>query len=276
MTLVTGLSTGIAYHEPIASVLEPISRAGFQRIEVSTGPGHLDLRHLERVGGLHQRIADLGLEVCSLHAPFGPHVDITSPSTEQRLRAMDQLTRAADALQMLGGRLYVIHPGSEDSHWVFEREANLARAAAALNELWAICQERRLVLTIETPLPHLLGGELATLQWLLDRVPSQGTGVCIDSSHTSLGGFLLDAIDRLGKRLIHVQLSDNRGVTDDHLPPGEGIIDWPRVMGALQRVGYSGTLLLELTGSGPIESDLERAARSVKRLLPESSLVTPT
>jgi len=42
MTWELGLSTGIAYQHPLLDVLEPIARAGFRALEISTAPHHFD------------------------------------------------------------------------------------------------------------------------------------------------------------------------------------------------------------------------------------------
>jgi sugar phosphate isomerase/epimerase len=84
--------------------------------------------------------------------------------------------------------------------------------------------------------------------------------VCIDPSHRSLGGFLFDSLARFGHRLVHIQASDNRGMSDDHLPPGRGIIDWPRFRSALDAEGYSGVFLLEISGNGDIAGHARDAA----------------
>src|SRR5438445_398373 len=47
-------------------------------------------------------------------------------------------------------------------------------------------------------------------------------------------------------RLIHTHLHDNHGIRDEHLVPGEGIVDWPALLGVLRRGGYTGARLLEL------------------------------
>lgn len=251
-----GLSTGIGYHHPIQVVLEPIRRTRFRTIEVATAPDHLDVRGTGSFDAVARQIAESGLVVHSLHAPFGHDVDLTDPDPGFRQSSLEILRRAADALAAFGGKLYVIHPGGEDHHWVWDREERLGRSAEGLNRVWEICRERGLILTVETPLPHLLGGQLGDLGWLLDRLPTEGTGVCVDTSHCSLGGFLFEAIERFKHRLIHVQASDNRGVTDDHLPPGEGVIDWARLVSALEHVGYSGVFMLEVTGEGNIDEHL--------------------
>jgi sugar phosphate isomerase/epimerase len=259
-----GLSTGIGYRHPITDVLPSIRNAGFQAIEVSTAPHHLGLGHPERLEAARSAIAEQGLRVHSLHAPFGHDVSFTS--REQREDAFARLTLAADALQMLGGGLYVVHPGGEDHRWVWEREMRMALSVEGLSRTWEICRTRGLTLVVETALPHLLGGRTDDLAWLLDRIPSEGTGVCVDTSHTSLGGYLFEALERFADRLVHIQASDNHGTNDDHLPPGEGVIDWKRVIATLERIRYRGLFLLEVSGDDDALSRIGRAAASARAL----------
>lgn len=251
-----GLSTGVAYRHPVEDVLPLVRRHGFRAIEVSTAPPHLDVRDVPRLRALRRQIDDLGLRVHSLHAPFGHDVNLTSPEEDQRRDALDRLTVAADALHLLGGQLYVVHPGGEDQRWVWDRERRLALSVEGLNQMWRACRERGLTLVVETPLPHLLGGQPADFSWILERLPHEGTGVCVDTSHCALAGVLFEAIAEAGQRLVHVQASDNRGHTDDHLTPGSGVIDWEAVDVALGAVGYRGVFMLEVTGEGGVDSCL--------------------
>jgi sugar phosphate isomerase/epimerase len=261
MSWTCGLSTGIAYRHPIEQVLPVMASAGFRVVELSTAPSHLDLADLPRVRMLKDRIADLGLRVHSLHAPFGHDVNLTSPDTGQRQHALASLIKAADVLcEINGGGLYVIHPGGEDQRWVWEREARLALSVEGLTRVWSACQDRGLTLVVETPLPHLLGGQPQDFAWILDRLPREGLGVCVDTSHCSLGGFLYDVLVSWRARLVHLQASDNRGHTDDHLAPGEGVIDWPRLRSTLEQVGYQGVFMLEVTGDGDVAGHVARLA----------------
>lgn len=260
-----GLSTGIAYTRPILETLEPIAAAGFRTIEVTSAPAHLDFGNPDILATVRHRLDALGLQVAALHAPFGDSVDITSTDAGTRKTTFDTLSRAADALKVLGGRLYVIHPGSEDSHWSWDRDDRLARAAEGLARVHEICRSRRLTLALETPLPHLLGGELDDFDWLLEKIPAEGTGVCVDTSHTALGGTLLAALRRFGPRLVHLQASDNHGVTDDHLPPGSGSIDWPAVILTLDEVGYDGVFMLEIAGGVDVAAHVEWTAAVTRK-----------
>lgn len=60
----------------------------------------------------------------------------------------------------------------------------------------------------------------------------------------------LDYLEQWPHRIRHVHAHDNRGgskVEDDlHLPIGEGSIDFPSVLHALQKAAYSGTVTLEV------------------------------
>jgi sugar phosphate isomerase/epimerase len=271
MSWTPGISTGIAYQRPILEVLGPIQRAGFRAIEICTAPRHLELGSPAAIATLARAVSDLGLHVQSLHAPFGNGIDITSPDGPTRERSIERLTRAADALAELDGAgLFVIHPGSENERWAWDRDHHLARSVEALTRLSRVCRERRLRLVLETPLPHLLGGQLDDFDWILERLPSEGTDVCIDTSHCALGGFLELALSRLGARLVHIQASDNRGTTDDHLPPGEGRIDWAGFCKGLRRAGYAGVFMLEVGGHDVIEEGVARCAAAIRSVLPDA------
>ena len=138
----TGISTGIGYRHPIETTLEPIREAGFTTLEVSTAPQHLDLENRPALVALAQRIGEAGLRVHSLHAPFGHDVNITSPDASQRRTSLDRLHLAAEALAVLGGTLYVIHPGGEDQRWVWERDLRMHLAVEGLIEVAAACHAR--------------------------------------------------------------------------------------------------------------------------------------
>ena len=192
-------------------------------------------------------------------------MNITSPEAQQRRHALERLTVAAEALRVLGGALYVIHPGGEDQRWIWDRDARLAMSVEGLTRVWEECRLRGLTMVVETPLPHLLGGQVEDFAWVVERLPQEGVGLCLDTSHTSLGGSLFEVIDCLGPRLVHVQASDNHGHTDDHLTPGEGVIEWPRVLAALERAHYEGVFMLEVAGNGDVASHVARAGSLIGR-----------
>lgn len=89
------------------------------------------------------------------------------------------------------------------------------------------------------------------LEPVISEVP--GLGLTLDVGHANLGGSenrSIAFIERFGKLIRHVHLHDNRGgqsQTDDlHLPIGDGTVDFRAIMTSLVRVGYDGTITLEV------------------------------
>jgi len=94
--------------------------------------------------------------------------------------------------------------------------------------------------------------------WLLDRVLEEigddpevtNLGICIDAGHAYMShdagrGPVCNYLERYAGQLAHVHLHDNHGESDEHLIPGEGTIDWPRVLRTLEEIGFTGTAVLE-------------------------------
>lgn len=73
-----------------------------------------------------------------------------------------------------------------------------------------------------------------------------------------------DCVREIAPWLRHVQIEDMRRGVHEHLPFGEGEIDFPPVLAALEEVGYRGLTVVELprhSHAGP-----EQAARSLRFL----------
>ena len=84
-------------------------------------------------------------------------------------------------------------------------------------------------------------------------------GICLDFGHAHLEGDLVDTIETVSEHLLTVDLHDNRGRADEHLVPFDGDIDWPAALTTVQKIGYDGTLMLELGSRGSTKDTLVRA-----------------
>jgi len=81
---------------------------------------------------------------------------------------------------------------------------------------------------------------------VLDSINSPALGFCYDSGHDCIWSETPYAIlKKYRDRLFAVHLHDNMGFADDHLPPGEGMIDWITVLSEINRSSYNGALTLE-------------------------------
>jgi sugar phosphate isomerase/epimerase len=60
--------------------------------------------------------------------------------------------------------------------------------------------------------------------------------------------------------------SDNHGQYDDHLPPGDGKIGWANLLAHLNRLHFTGTIMLEIKNMGSPQATMEGACRGRKHL----------
>lgn len=69
-------------------------------------------------------------------------------------------------------------------------------------------------------------------------------------------------IHKLSGHLRMLHANDDRCDRDDHLPPGEGHIDWLSLVCQLIKWRSQGPLILELAGHGTPDEIMERARRA--------------
>jgi sugar phosphate isomerase/epimerase len=65
-----------------------------------------------------------------------------------------------------------------------------------------------------------------------------------------------------------VHANDHRGQYDDHLPPGDGIIDWRHIRETLERLEFKDWIVLELScPTCPLSEYMGRALTRARELL---------
>jgi sugar phosphate isomerase/epimerase len=254
-----GVATGACTDMPILDVLPAIRASGAAGVEIGTPPKHFNPWHEHQIRDVERGLQAYALEAVSIHTPFGGLLDLADPNPHHRHAAIGAALTAAIALKQLGGRLVIVHPSDLPRH---EQDvpARLADAARSLALLSANCAHAGLTLVVESPLPHLIGGHPDEFAVLLKDLPAS-VGVCLDTGHTSLGGHWHRFVEIAGARLMHVHANDNRGSWDDHLPPGEGRIDWGEIARTLRAAAFNGWIMLELScpGQRPLDDYLRDA-----------------
>ncbi len=154
-----------------------------------------------------------------------------------------EILRTVDAAHGLGILLLTIHL------WVDSRfipSPVIAEKKRFLKRICDYAKERDVLISLEN-----LSERAYDLTGVLRAVP--GLGVTLDVGHAQLLSGVnrsFEIIQRLGDSVRHVHIHDNRGgrgVDDDlHLPLGAGIIDFSSILKTLIKIGYKGTMTLEL------------------------------
>jgi sugar phosphate isomerase/epimerase len=239
-----GIASGACTHRSILDVLPLIHATGVSGVEIGTPPHHFDPRQVDQVRAVRQALDHLALAAVSIHAPFGAPQDLAHPDPRRRRGGIDAVLTTAAAIKQLGGSLVVVHPSDLERDGQ-DVDARLACSASSLSALAESCRQEGVTLVVESPLPHLIGGHPDEFRWLLDRLDG-AVRVCLDTGHTFLGGHWHAFLGIADGRLAHVHANDNRGHRDDHLPPGDGHIDWADIARSLAAVDFSGWAMLEL------------------------------
>jgi sugar phosphate isomerase/epimerase len=121
-------------------------------------------------------------------------------------------------------------------------------------------------LTFEPPEISYLGLTAGDLAEIFQKVSSPLLGFSLNVAHANLlEGGIRPFLEALGDRLGNVQISDNNGITDEHLPVGEGTVDFAGLIRQLKKINYQGTLSLSVPKERVLESKdrLEKILDSV-------------
>lgn len=198
----------------------------------------LSPRVLREVGG---QLAAAGLAV-TVHAPF---MDLNPGALEPLVLAATRrrFEQSLDAAESLGARLVVFHPGYDP--WKYGGQDHLWLEQNRL--FWPPLLERAAKAGCTMALENIFEVRPDTLAALLDDIDSPLLGHCFDVGHWHLFSevSLTDWLAALGPRLSHLHLHDNFGKRDEHLPVGEGRINFAELFSLVDRLTRSPTMTLE-------------------------------
>ncbi|MFO7742523.1 MAG: sugar phosphate isomerase/epimerase family protein [Anaerolineae bacterium] len=232
-----GISTAAFYPGYLTEeALTAIAELGFRTVEIFL---QADGEYTMGFGAvLDRRRRELGLQVHSLHL-YATLFDLWAPYPRMAEEVRDRFRRLLEVAAMLNATALTWHGlryGLDNPRLV---DAFLESAVWAGNEARAA----GLTLCIEN------------VSWCYLRTPEQVWAIreadlpvafTFDSFQAGESGVEPAALVRaMGDRLTTVHLSDYRDDGPRHLPPGQGDLDWPRLLRALQAAGYSGPLILE-------------------------------
>jgi inosose dehydratase len=132
---------------------------------------------------------------------------------------------------------------------------------------WA--EELGVELLIETH--GVVTDSVESMGYLLDELGHEQTvGICLDTGNSWLGGAEpLDYVNTFGKRIKHVHWKDMEADWEEQrgtiygcgmsvIPLGDGVIDLPAIVKALQDTGFDGATTLEIGGPENVEKSFQR------------------
>ena len=257
----TSLSTSVFGPEKqpddLLRFLETTRRAGYEYVELSRKQFDLAPRA--------DAIRSTGVAVWSVHGCLGG--DAFSCDESLRKAAVErEIRRIEDAAAF--GCVPVVE------HYLYRQldpvcGKNFRRS---IEELYAASHAAGVILTIETvpykPQINERYADSAEVAAFVRSFGAEDLRVTIDINHSNLHEDLLGVCANCRGLIANVHMSDNHGEWEDHLPPGEGIIDFPAVFAALRENGYAGPANLEMHATAPVTAEwLEKSRRYVESIL---------
>lgn len=194
----------------------------------------------------------------SVHAPFRD-INIASLNEAVFNAAKADTLRALEVAVRIGARLLNLHPGV---HGYFPQRHYADMKARERDVITALCDigaQHNILIAVENLIETNVHFEdtwdLSGTMELVRQVNSPVLGLCLDTGHAFQAGLDVAAAVRTlagvraGRGLIHLHAHDNHGgPIDEHLPVGDGAIDWLAVYAALDEVDFDGMLVFENYG----------------------------
>jgi len=147
-------------------------------------------------------------------------------------------TLKSDCVSVWSGRLL-----DDVSHAVA-----MDRLVASLKPVLDYAADRDVTIGFE-PEPGMLIDTMEKFDELQQRIDAPNFQLTLDIGHLHCQGEtpIADYIRRYGDRIVNIHLEDMKTGVHEHLPFGEGEIDFPPIFKALQEINYQGCVNVELS-----------------------------
>lgn len=191
---------------------------------------------------------DAGLSYLTVHGPNLPTLD--TPLAV----ATDRAVWHARVARQLGAASIVMHPTAHSHPHVCTVVPNLLERDTAIAH--AVADELGDGPT-RLALENLPTYGIAYLIRLMESITDPRVGVCFDTGHWNVRPEqdLPTVLATLGPRVVHLHLSDNHGLCDEHQPPGAGTFDWSALLNHLPESVRDQPWLIELDAIDPTTAD---------------------
>lgn len=216
-----GVSTWSMLSSEVNAVVRAIGEARFDFIELWGEVPHAYPDWTDR-RTLRETLSSYDMTV-TLHAPF-TDLNPATPFQPVKGAVAKTLVEFVKFGEYLGASMITVHPGSVHNEGLVPQSTE-----NSISILRGLVKEAgdRLTINLENQTRsrskyHFpLASTLESLEVLLAEV--EGTRFTLDTGHAHVNGHTpLALAERLWSKLAEVHLSDNNGLTDDHLVPGEG------------------------------------------------------
>ncbi|MFJ4918832.1 sugar phosphate isomerase/epimerase family protein [Streptomyces sp. NPDC088725] len=270
MSLRLGYGTNGLTDHRLDDALGLLADLGYDGVGLTLDHMHLDPLAPElaaRTRKVGRRLGELGLGVTietgaryvlDPRRKHGP--SLLDPDPDGRAARVGLLLTAVQVAADLGA--HAVHCFSGITPAGTDTDTAWKRLEEAMAPVLDAAQGAGVPLAVE-PEPGHLVSDLAGFHQLRQRLGDPAPlGLTLDIGHCQClePAPPADCVREAGPWLRHVQIEDMRRGVHEHLPFGEGEIDFPPVLAALEATGYQGLTVVELPRHSHAGSELARTS----------------
>jgi sugar phosphate isomerase/epimerase len=265
------------------AMLAEIASAGCRNVEIFCSPSHFNYASQQMVRELAGWLEERGMTLHSLHSPTeresvggresGSPVSICDTERVRRLDAVDQVKRALDVAEDIPFKYFVQHLSQG------RQSADPRKVDAAFNSLEHLvifAKQRGVTIALENTVGEF--GAPASLQSFVVETHLRDLRFCFDIGHAYIECGVAAGFEAMRDRVVTTHIHDNHGEKDEHLLPGDGVIDWEEAYGLFAAAPVELPMVLELkeqAGAMPGVEQVEAAFGKIERGLDAKRVKTP-
>ncbi|RLI91929.1 MAG: hypothetical protein DRO65_00745 [Candidatus Altiarchaeales archaeon] len=207
-------------------------------------------------GGKNAKLLERILLPVFFHYPSkGNYIWLSHSDEEARKKAIEKFKKYLDLSKRIKACLLVIHDETPFG--------GLEPYLKSLEEVSKLSKRKRIKVCLENT--HLSPFQVCEL---IDDIPNLYIALDLGHANIQIGSNgILAFLDKFWYKVEHLHLHDNYGVHDQHLIPGDGNLDYEKILKKLNDINFDGFGILELNWDIPPEEGIKRSLAFLKRYL---------
>ncbi|UCD99735.1 MAG: sugar phosphate isomerase/epimerase [Chloroflexota bacterium] len=231
----------------ILSEIEEIAELGFDYLELAMDPPQAHYATIQEYK--KPILKTLNTHCLQLVCHLPTFVSIADLTESIRKASLTEMIKSLEVAAELNALKVVLHPGHIAGLGIFVVETVMQYGLDSLETIIAKADQLGLCVCLENMFPRTGSFfEPADFTEILERFPN--LKLTLDSGHANIGSQndnrIFEFVKQFNHRIGHIHISDNLGKRDDHLPIGEGTINFYKIAKVLKECGYDDTITLEI------------------------------
>ena len=221
--------------------------------EIYLSAASLDSLDEALVRNIAKALKERGLR-STVHGPF---MDLSPGAEDERVRevTVDRFMALLRAVMPLDPSVIVLHASYDEKRFDGDVGLWLSQSLKTWGPVVAEAEKIGVTIAVENTFEY----GPAEMKLLVDEVGSENFGVCLDAGH--INAFSRASMEEwfsgIGAYVKEVHIHDNSGARDEHLPIGDGNIDFKRFFALLGEFSSEPVYTIEPHGEGVLHRALE-------------------